>query len=205
MGGTVLYTLELHFNPLPLLGGLGLFAVFVWVESIRVKAYSITGRIAKRQRVYIIPGRMAKNRKDRSWPSFTVYVLLLLLFLAATTVTLGFIIKTMEDYHTVQDSYENGRVLTAEGAVEDFSLRQDLWNYYEEFTVDGVDFSNWAKAYGQNLPGYPMKFNMFDRNNGGGLIREGQWLSIQYVTLPGRGHEGEDYHAIVFIEELSQK
>lgn len=193
MGGTVLYELRLHFNPIPALAALCLFAVFVWVECIRVRAH-------------IIAGRKAKGRENKSSPSFAVAVLLILLFLAAAVITFGLIVRPMTDYRAVRDAYENGEALTAEGTVEELSLRQDFWNYYEEFTVDGVDFSGWVKVYGQGLPGYPMKFNVFDRDQrGGGLIRDGQRLRIQYVTLPGRGSEGEDYHAIVLIEELSRE
>lgn len=193
MDGTVLYELRLHFNPLPILVVWMLFAVFVLIEDIRVAAY-------------IRAGRMAKGREDKSVLSFRASVLLNLLFGVVTAIIFGFIAKTMVEYRAVEDAYGNGQTLTAEGPVEDFTLRQDFFTFYEEFTVDGVRFSSFVKRYGRFLPGYPARFGIFDRNRGGGLIREGQMLRIQYVTLPGRGRSEEseyaDYHCIVFVEEL---
>ena len=178
----VLYELRPHFDApyvMSVVGGLGLLTALVW-----------TGWSGLRRR-----GRET-GRADRGLLAFTVFFLLL-----EMAAAYGFVIRPVLDYWMVRDAYENGRTLTAEGPVEDFTLRQDFWEYFEVFTINGVEFASGPKTFDSGLPGYPMRF-WFKR--GGGLIREGQRLRVQYVPIPGRSGSGMVYHCIVLIEELSQ-
>lgn len=176
----VLYELRLHFDApyvMSVLGGLGLLTLLLW-----------TGwRELQRK-------RRETGRVDRWMLAFTAVFLLL-----EMAAAYGFVIRPLQDYWMVRDVYESGRTLTAEGPVEDFTLRQDFLEYFEVFTVDGVEFASGPKMFDSGLPGYPMRFWF---KWGSGLIREGQRLRIQYVPIPDRSGGGMVYHCIVLIEKL---
>lgn len=178
----VLYELRFHFDApyaATILGGLGLLTAMVWAGwgGLRRKRRE-TGRTDK--------GLLALTAFFLLWEMAAVY---------------GFVVRPIRDYWMVRGAYRSGQALTVEGPVEEFALRQDFWEYFEVFSIDGVEFSSGPKAFDSGLPGYPMRF-WFRR--GSGLIREGQRLRVRYVPIPGRSSSGMVYHCIVSIEELSQ-